>query len=279
MTSVTIAEREVGQYPLSIATSLAMESAANIHEEVSWPRPPLMEVQELWVNLRTLYRNLRGSMPRDIEGTVLPQDLADAILEEVEQIRSIVRDVSQGRARTVFYASNYAGMEKKYKHAVMRMDNTENQKLYTRYMNLTMQLVLDQYHGDDLMVFERKLKPKQPTNTLILTHYAYDLLSAREFTNLSLLESHTGKIKQKHQWYTKYYNGKELEMFPFREDLLQVFGDSETFRPMDIKLRRELIDLATQYKWSPLTSTDKIKYSIKQMKNPMARAILDQILV
>lgn len=279
MTSAMVAEREVGQYPLSIATSLALESVAGIHPEISYPYPPLKDVAQLWVNLRTLYRNLMGSMPRDAEGNIAHSDLAEAILNEMEQIRSIVRDVTQGRCRPIFYVSNYAGMEAKYKRAVIRRDNTDRQKMFTHTQNSTIKLILEQFHGDDLFVFERKLKPQQRVPVMLLTHYAYDLLSAREFTSLTLLESHTGALKKPHQWYTKYYNGKDLQMFPFREDLLQVFGDSETFRPMDHKLRRELIDIATEYKWSPLTTSDKIRYSIDKMKNPMAKEILRSLLV
>lgn len=279
MTSVMVAERQIGQYPLSIATSLALESVAGIHPEISYPYPPLKDVAQLWVNLRTLYRNLMGSMPRDAEGTIAPADLAEAITMEMEQIRSIVRDVTQGRAKAIFYVCNYAGMEQKYRRAVVRRDSTDKQKMFTHFQNATIKLILENFHGDDLFVYERKLKPQQRVPIMLLTHYAYDLLSAREFTSVTLLESHTGALKKPHQWYTKYYNGKELHMFPFREDLLQVFGDSETFRPMDIKLRRELIDIATEYKWSPLTTTDKIRYSIDKVKNPLAKEILRSLLV
>jgi hypothetical protein len=124
-----------------------------------------------------------------------------------------------------------------------------------------------------------KLHPKVKTNALIITHIAYDLVAHKEFKQLTLLESHTGSFKQQAQWHTKYLNGKELPMIPFREDMLQVFGDSETFRPMDPKMRKEVVEIATRYNWNATTKLEKIRYGISQLNNPYAREVLSAILV
>jgi hypothetical protein len=133
--------------------------------------------------------------------------------------------------------------------------------------------------GDMIQLFKLKIEPKHYPSAMMLTHYAYDLVNYRDFNKLVLLESHTGAIKERAQWYSKYYNGRELAMIPFREDFLQVFGDNEHFRPMDIRLRKDLIEIAIQYKWSSISTTDKILYGINQMKNPYYKEILKDILV
>lgn len=273
-----LSDRALGQYPVSIATSLAIEALAGIYEDRPEYPAPILKFGELWINLRTLYRNLMGALSKEGQAQVLPNDLAPALLDEMDMIVSIVREISEDKTGVVFYYSNYVGMETKYPQAVLRRDNTERQKEYTILHNKTVELIL-KTHPERIQGFNLKLKPKQRSNAVILTHMAYDLLSHREFKELTLVESHTGHIKKMPQWYTKYYNGKELSMMPFREDLLQVFGDAETFRPMDIRLRRDLIEIATHYRWTSVTTTEKIRYGVNALKNPYSREILLKMLV
>ena len=65
----TLESREKGQLPISIASSLAIESALGIMEsdEPGYKppaSPPLLDYDAIWINLRTLFRNLHGSMNR-----------------------------------------------------------------------------------------------------------------------------------------------------------------------------------------------------------------------
>lgn len=273
-----IAERAVGQFPLSVATSLALEAACGIHEDYPVNRAPILDYPSLWVNARTLFRNFMGSLDRNSAVSIMPGDIAETVMEEMAQIASIIAEYSEHRSTVQFYYSDYADMDKKYKRAVLRMDNTDKQKEYTAIHNNAMEGLI-QATGDQIKVFKLKLEPDHMPTAMILTHYAYDLVSYKSFSKLALLESHTGAIKERAQWYSKYYNGKDLAMIPFREDFIQVFGDNEHFRPMDIRLRKDLIEIATKYKWSAVTTKDKIVYGINQMKNPWAQELLREILV
>lgn len=263
---------------MSIATSLALESACGIHPDIIVERAPILDYEELWVNVRTLFRNFMGSLDATTHKAVVPGQIAEALATEMDTIASIVATESRGSCEVVFYYCNYRGIEGKYRHAVVRRDSTENQKLYTIIHNATIELLIG-YERDDMVGLDLKLTPQNHPIALVLTHYAYDLLSWPNFSKLVLLESHTGAIKERALWYTKYHNGKDLVMIPFREDFIQVFGDNETFRPMDLKLRRDLIDIATRYHWTAVSTRDKIKYGIDQLQNPMARDILRDMLV
>lgn len=272
-----IAARAVGQYPLSIATSLAIESAAGIHPDIIVDKPPVQEVKQLWINVRTLYRNLLGSLDKSTAMGADPGTFADAIAAEMDAITSIIAIESEGLTDVVFYFSNYAGMEAKYKHAQLRRDNTLKQKEYALILKKTMELLLKR-HPDDIKGYDLKIKRSEKHSAMILTHFAYDLVSAKEFASLVLLESHTGHIKPRAQWASKYENGKELSMMPFREDLLQVFGDKQHFIPLDLKVRKELVEIAIKYHWNAVSTYDKLMYGISQMKNPFAREILRDIM-
>jgi hypothetical protein len=278
MNTDAISNRAVGQYNLSIATSLAKEALCGIHEDYPTEYPPIKDYQELYVNTRTLFRNLMGSLNKEDAGLVLPNQVAAEIAVEMDVITSIVNDVTKGKTKVVFYYSDYANMTHLYKHAQLRVDNTPKQKEYTAFHNLTMNILLTE-HPSEIVKFTLKIKSPVKTKALILTHYAYDLLSYREFNKLVLIESHTGKLKDRALWYTKYYQGSNLSMIPFREDLIQVFGDNEQFQPMPIKVRREIIDIATHYKWSAVSTYDKLSMSISAIKDPYTRAILQEVLI
>lgn len=274
-----IALRTTGQFPVSVATSLALESICGIHPEQIFDVAPILSYDKIWINVRTLFRNFLGALDRDTAEAVLPVDIAETITIEMQTIESIVHDNSSGRCSAVFYFSNYNLLDLLYRRAVLRVDTTDRQKHYTMLLNATAERLLKEHKGY-IKGFQNKLRlePEDRCKALILTHYAFDLVSHKQFDKLTLVESHTGAVKEKPLWYTKYYNGKDLMMIPFREDMLQVFGDNETFRPADIKLRQAVIDVATKYKWTAATTRDKIRYGIEQIKNPYARDILLEML-
>lgn len=281
MTDSGIDARAVGAYPLSIATSLAIESACGEHPEIPVSRAPILDYPELWVNVRTLFRNLMGALDKNTAAAVQAPALATTLAEEMEQITSIIREHSHDRTKVVFYISNYHISPTTHRLGVLRMDNTPKQKEYTAIQNQTLKTVLSWMAAGPMkiFVFDLKLIPVGMPRAMIITHYAFDLLSYPAFSRLTLLESHTGAVKERAQWYTKYENGKDLSMIPFREDFIQIFGDKETFRPGDPKLRKELVEIATKYHWSAVTTKDKIVYGINQMSNPYYKETLRDILM
>ena len=149
----------------------------------------------------------------------------------------------------------------------LRTDNTIAQKAYTSLELDTITIVLNKHKDrENFLKFSSVLKPKTRVSAIIMTHMAYDLLSYSNFTKLDLLESHTGVLKPKHMWYTKYQSGKELTMMPFYKPLLKIFGDSQTYKPMDIRLRRSIIELAIEKHWTPVTTIAKVKSDLMDLK-------------
>lgn len=272
-----ISARAVGQYQLSIATSLAIESLMGIHPEIQVSTPPVEEYTELWVNLRTLFRNFMGALHKDAYTQVHPVEIGEALIYECDAIKNIVEGGSRNKTRVVFYMSKYKDFAIKYPHAELRSDTKPRQIDYTNLQDKSLQVVIAS-NPEGFLVFDRKLKTTVQRNTAIITHIAYDLLSRYQFHSLTLLESHTGAFKTPDMWYTKYYNGKEIPFIPFREPLLQVFGDSEHFRPLGIRLKRDVVELAKEFRWSSVTSIDRIKSNVETMRNPESKEIMQRIL-
>ncbi len=274
------ASRAVGAFPISIATSIALEYVLGVQSEAN-PEPKPKSIQnyrEFWINIKTLYRNLYGALERSASLEVLPEAMEEALWQEMETIASIIEQYSNGVTKVVFYLSNYKNIRSRFKMAVFKGDHTEKQLAYSILMNNTIQKLLKD-HGKtgelDLKLYDLYLKPTKQVNTLILTHIAYDLVSYKNFGTLALIESHTGTIKTREMWYTKYHNGKELPMLPFMEGLLPVFGDNEFFSPLNRKSRAEVLEIAAKYQWDPSTTRDKVLYGVDQLQNPYLKEAIN----
>lgn len=267
------ANRAVGAFPISIATSIALEHVFGVQSEAN-PEPKPKAIQnyrEFWINIKTLFRNLHGSLEKQSAPQVLADEMADALWQDMETLASMVNQYSNGVTKVVFYLSNYKGIKQKFKMAIVKGDHTEKQLAYAMLMENTIKKLLKD-HGrtqeQEIRLFDVYLQPTVSVSTLILTHIAYDLVSYRNFGKLSLIESHTGTIKTREMWYTKYHSGKDLPMLPFMEGLLPVFGDNEFFSPLNRKSRAEVLELATKYSWDPSTTREKILYSVDKLQNP-----------
>lgn len=272
----SILTRAMSGFPLSVGTGLAFESLFEPRqqpidmERIIPQKINITDYQSVWINLTTLFRNLFSSVVKEESAKILPHDWAEAMIQEIEFIQELISTESLSQTRTYFYISEYRdinGVVKQNSYYQLRQDNTLAQKQYTGLQNDTIELVLRHYkESDNFQIFSNLIKPKTRTKSLIITHVAYDLLSHASFVNLDLLESHTGVLKSKHVWYTKYSGGKELTMMPFNKGLLMIFGDSQTFRPLDIRLRRAIIELAIEKHWTPVTTIAKIKSDLSNMK-------------
>lgn len=281
-----ISGRTTSAFPISVGTSLALESAIissdrpSIDPERKIPQKVnLTDYDEVWINISTLFRNLYGSLTKDDSKRVHPRELADGLIEEIEFIRNLISSETLNKTRVIFYICQYKDLNRKYPHAFLRSDNTELQKVYRVLHDNSIQLCLNSIGKVDyIKIFNSELETANYKLALIITHIAHDLLSYTNFRDLHLLESHTGVLKKQHNWHTKYVEGKSLTMLPFNKTLLQIFGDSEHFRPFPISVRKKILEVAEKYKWTPATTKDKIKYGIDSILDPLTREILLKLM-
>ena len=279
-------QMERGQYSLSIGTSLALESLANIHPETKHKSVPHHEYTHLWVNLKTLARNIVQAFPSGINHLITPGVLSELLTDEYRTIEQWARDNT--RLKVTLYMSFYKDMERRYntQHSLVRRDSTDKQKSDRQRINQAIEAFTAQF-GKTRVEVERfmkvfdtdiECKKEEQGKILMLTHIPFDLVKYKTFGNLTLLESHTGAIKNRSLWYTKYLNGKDLSMIPFTLYFMRVFGDKETFAPMDSKLRKELIALAQDDGWSAVTTDARVRFALDKMKNPYFRTIMRELM-
>jgi hypothetical protein len=282
MISDAITSRATSAFPISVGTSLALESTllTRSSESIDPERVPpqqidLSDYDELWFNVSTLYRNLYGSINKENINKLNANVLTYALNEEIEFIDSLVSSQTNGKTKVIFYVCEYKNFDKKYPNAYLRTINTENQEKYKKLHDNVISMLLNQLGKKDIIrIFDSELKTINYRKCLIVTHIAHDLLSHSNFKELNLLESHTGVLKKKHQWSSKYVEGKNLPMMPFNKGLLQIFGDSEHFRPFPLAVRKKVLELAEKDKWTPLTTKDKIVYSLNKLMDQFTLTVL-----
>lgn len=271
-----LAAREVGQFPVSIATSLALEGALGIYPErpVVNP-PPISQYQELWINIRTLMRNLLGSLPADVVEKFEPGHFGLAIPQEVAAIEDEVLRRSQGLIRVVVYVSDHTDLSRVLNGAVIRTANTPKQKFQEALEREGLRRLDEQL---EIRKFKTIIDGRQ-RKALILSHHPVDLLSRTNFRQLDLLESHTGIIKDASQWSTKLTNGKELPPLPFNKFTLSLFGDNgQLLSGQPIKLRKAVLEVAESDRWTAITTVDKIRAGLKKIQDPSVRASAQVLL-
>lgn len=261
-----------GAHPLSIATSLAFEGLSGKHPDNPTEEDLTSQYRQVWINVKTLYRNIYNAA--EIDEKITPEmhrEFAETILAEKDYI---IKMLSEYNTKAFFYHNNLNDLKRKYPRATIREDKTAKQIQFTSVYNSVAKLIFLRDKFPELKVFNGRIQPETQEQSLVLTHLPLDLFSFHNFTlPLHLLESHTGTVKKREQWYTKYNDGKELSMIPFREDLIQLFGDKESIVPYLKKTRTAIIEIANKYNWTQATTLDKINYSINQSKDDYLKSV------
>jgi hypothetical protein len=263
-----VVNREKGASPMSIATSLAMESLCGFGEFEN-DKPFLNKTDALWINVRTLFRNVFSSLDSYVKKTVSLDDLVYAVLEDISVLNTVLEYQSKNRLKPTFYLCEYKGLSREFPNAVIKQPKTELQ-IYERSMEDSFVKAFKKtefFNDEDVKIFDVQIKGSGG-NVVLLTHLPIDLLWRTNFRKVHLLESHTGAIKVKPTWYTKLTGGKNNFRIPFNRMTLQVFGDGNNlFTAMSRKIKNNLLELAKERKWSSVTSTEKIRSDLEKLKD------------
>ncbi len=267
--------RTVSGFPLSVGTSLALESVFDPIQDTIDPdrvipqKISINDYNEVWINVGTLFRNVYNSVDKAGLSYVNANDFADTIEQEINTIDELIKQNSNGLVNTVFYICNYKDLTKRFKLGTLRLPRTELQMKYSSLYNKTLDILLKRSYKSssrEILEFESKFS-SQSKEVLILTHFPIDLLNSNKFKDMELLESHTGVLKKKPEWYTKYYNGRDLNMLPLNGILLTVFGDDHHFSPQPVKMKNALLELAKKRKWHCLSTNREIVEGIKTLND------------
>lgn len=269
--------RAVGQFPISIATSLAIESAFGILPEAPSESPEIHKRDIVLVNIRTLFRNILGSVATEEKTKLSEYTIAEVMAAEMRTIETLVSEYSDGRCSAGFYHCSYKDLNSEFPRSIPRTANTPGQKVYQAMEGAAVKLIkTNQITTPPISWLNRKF-PESQARALILSHYPIDLLQRYKFSALSLLESHTGAIKPPVMWNTKLHKGRELDVIPFDRMTLQLFGDGIIFSPMPVKIRKRVYNIAIKKNWTPATTKDYVIHCIEQNRDPALEVLVKDL--
>lgn len=252
-----LANRTQSGFPVSIGTGLSLETLFTPIQDVYDDTREVKNIPDLGVytvyifNVSTLLRNLINAISYKDLVMIPISDIHEALLEEIEFLTNYF---ASSQINIKFYINNYAFVHNAYKEGDKLRKSTTDKQLYT---DSIFNYCLDRLKKeDDVQSFSKDIKYNKTDSALIFTHVPFDLLSYTNFVKLDLLESHTGLIKTRKDWNTKYYPipNKDMSFLPFMEYLLVTFGDHVMFKPDPINKRLEVYEAMKKKNVNPLTS-------------------------
>lgn len=275
MPTTIMAERTKGQIPISMGTALAIEGAMGIYPDRPETPAPFTHYHALWVNVRTLYRNLQACFQVDVHRGFLPSELVDGLLEDMAGLHQAVKKAFPA-VEVVVYLSAYERLATLLPAASLKLLRTPVQVAAHDLEEATYTLLRKNLPPEIPFVAVSRFLPQAPRqNALILTHVTLDLLARYHFRSLDLLESNTGMIKKPSQWNTKLGVADQADLLPFNSFTLQVFGDRGVlFQPQSMKLRRTVLELAGKHHWSSITTLPRIRDNLANLDDKALRDAL-----
>lgn len=250
-----LTNREMSGFPLSIGTGLALEAIFAPEQESLHEAPPtqLADVNtysSYIFNVETLTRNLISSLKyQDLIG-VANKHFLSVIIEEVDYLSSFFE---MNNTRALFYVNSYKYFKDTYRDKI-RKPTTDKQLLISGIVEYVLKHIVRE--RTNVANFSKEISFGKEERSLLLSHIPADLLSFRKFSTLDLLESHTGSIKHRRHWNTKYYPipKEDMTFLPFIEYLLTTFGDRHMFKPSPMKERTKVLEHMRKQGVNPLTS-------------------------
>lgn len=268
--SSIITDRTTTSFGVSIGTGLLLESLFTPTTErydpdrVIPPHVDPFKYHYYCINVYTLMRNLLNSIKvtvtlGEVDTKVLAELVVEEILTEIRILQSLASSVELPEDWLVIYIPNYVKLVQQFNvNKDIKLKQIQNMlatfQLYSPY--------LDRISLSNVMKLNSNKLPTIYNNSLITTHFTLDLLNSNYLT---LIESHTGILKDNHTWYTKYHPvGKEdLSRLPMSDIVLYILGDHTLVRGLGITVKKELLRVAEDKNWTYRTTRDKIVSNLK----------------
>ena len=279
--SSIIADRTTTSFGVSIGTGLLLESLFTPTTErydpdrVIPPHVDPFKYHHYCINVYTLMRNLLNSLKitvtlGEVDTKVLAELVVEEILTEIRILQSLASSVELPEDWLVVYIPTYVKLVQQFNvNKDTKLKQIQNMlamfQLYSPYLDrITLSNVI-KLNGNKL--------PSIYHNSLITTHFTLDLLNSNYLT---LIESHTGVLKDNHTWYSKYHPvGKEdLSRLPMSDIVLYILGDHTLVRGLGITVKKKLLRVAEDKNWTYRTTRDKIVSNLKD-NEVLSEAIKD----
>lgn len=275
-----IEHRTMGALPLSIATSLAFEGVLGKHpQQIELNggialKPQLHGVKTIHVNVETLIRNILNATDNNLAMLCQVEvgDLISAVYWEIENISNLkdIDPVFKG-VDFNFYIGLYPDLHKRLPLAIFKQVLSDKDRIRERLVEKILDSKL-------ITVCEFNRYPLQPGRFMVLTHLLLNLVSIDNHGrggDAILLESHTGKTKERHLWGSRLATNCKDHILPLNILTAVIYGDGVHFNSQGIKVKRFMCEMATKHHWNGNTTLGRMIQNIKAEKSELAQFILE----
>ena len=261
-------DRTTTSFGISIGTGLMLESVFDPTKErydkdrVIPTRVDLKKYNGWIINIHTLLRNLIGSFTTKVLlDDISSQDL-DKIVKEIVNEIYIIKSLCLSSNLKDNYISilipNYTKLLTK-----LNKDKDVSKIKYIQNNIKAINLFSNRLDSISKIVntINNDIDKSLINNVLITSHYCIDLLMNN---SMSLLESHTGVLKNNHEMYTKYSKSSNLDYsrLPMMDIILYIVGDNTLVNGLKPSIKRKLVELSVSCKWTYRTTREKVLYDL-----------------
>lgn len=276
-----MAEREMGNGLISIGTSIAVDALNPNNVLLPDENAASHAITRVMFNITTLIRNYFASMTKEQYQVTDANEAYQDLVQEIERVEQSVKAIPK-KTELVWYWQDARLLEMEFPNVEFKTPTTDRQIEEAKRWNVLTEALYEYlsgqrvpqavtvqtlvYENDAHVFYDIGREPKRELETVgIITHEPHHLLWESKYKKLFLVESHTGSIKSTATFYTKLATLKKGERMPFNKVSLVMFGDNVHFKPVGIKIRRELLEIAERKKWSLVTSTNGMYLGIKDL--------------
>lgn len=245
-------QRELGEkIPFSIPTARIFEETLN---ENLKEKP-----DALFINVRTLFRNFWTSWKEEERPHF--REIYKDFIDEMQQITALLSSMNLAY---YLYWPEYRDIDRKLPGALIKT----KQPIRQIDLEVAETSIFAVLKRQSLINVIDTLIPAFDGNVWLISHYPIDLLSKYQFKSLKLLQSHTGILVMPGNWNKTIFSNDRYEKLPFNHFTLSIFGDkSKMLKGHPLKFRNMLLKLADKYRWTPVTTVDRIRDGIKTIED------------
>lgn len=270
-----LSNRNKGNFPLSIGTSIALEHFFGLVKEDNNKDNilPYKKYDCVCINLSTLVRNMIASIKSAELKIVTNNDFVITLKNEITIIKQLFEEQTNNRSIVSFYYNHYQGLNKHLKYASFKIRLTDNQSIIQFLEREVPKQINPQFiepFEDTLLMITHGRR-----NNLLLTHNPLDLIF-NSLSNVALLESHTGKVKLPTQFNSKLKSAPEH--IPFNKITLQIYGDkANQILPMSSKIRNLFSEETKKLGITQFMDSKRFIDRLKLTKLPEIKSLISRL--
>lgn len=257
-------DRVVGSSGVSIGTHLCLESLfyskLDLYDHERSFDKVNADVYDYHIfNLYTIVRNILNSFAETDKILLITQKSFPSLLkEEINLLSNLYTGV---KCKPVIFYPNYNKLYKGYN----RLKKEVNTATYNLQIVIDGFLrSLDKNVGIDCVNDKKSYKlNKLEGRNLITTHISLDLFNKG---NLTLLESHTGKLIPKQKFNLRYrdFGNVKFDYLPWDEMIYYILGDHVFVKGLPVKYKKQLVDISRQYNWNIKTTDFLMRNTLRR---------------